>query len=304
MNKKKILFVEDEADMLEIISDFLEDEGYYVKTSPDGPQALKELEIQDFDLLLSDIHMPKMKGFDLISRARQLYPSLKHALFTAYDVNSYITMAKKYDIGNIITKTSPFNFDEFKILINNLVTCDIFGLERFFKNGTPVEKFKIRTSEDQDDVIEKLYMFFENMRNDKKIKTVLRELITNAIYYGALKKTGDRKDEWELEFELPQENAISICYAEDAEKMAISIIDSRGGLTKKDILYWLERNIGRDKNGVALNICDEHGRGIFISREFIDRMIINIDPDKKTEIIVLSYFTRYFGSKPLIINEL
>ena len=77
-------------------------------------------------------------------------------------------------------------------------------------------------------------------------------------------------------------------------------------LKKSDVLYWLERNISRDpETGLVKSLDDEHGRGLFISREFIDSLIINIKLQEKTEIILLNYFKeKYKGFKPLIINEL
>lgn len=109
---EKILLVDDEPDFLEVLGEFLSDEGYSIETSGNAEEALKRLKHDTFQLLLSDINMPGMKGFELIREVRKLYPEMKSALITAYDVRDYINMAKHYDIGNIITKTTPFNFDE------------------------------------------------------------------------------------------------------------------------------------------------------------------------------------------------
>ncbi|MFH1760969.1 MAG: response regulator [bacterium] len=304
MGKARILLVDDESDILDILSEFLDEEGYDVKTAGDGIAALEILEQEQFNLLLSDINMPRMKGFELIAKAKRLYPELKHALFTAYDVNSYIKLAKEHNIGNIITKSSPFNFVEFGIFISNIISGKIFGIDKFFNPEIKISEFTVTNSSDMEEVIEKLFNLLGGLENPKRIKTVLRELITNAVYYGALNRYGDRKDEWEIDFKLDKNNFIKTCFARDNEKTAISIIDNKGGLEKKDILYWLERNILRNKDGIAVNIYDEHGRGLFISREFIDRMIINLNPGIRTEIILLCYFSALSGSKPLIINEL
>ena len=109
---EKILLVDDEIDLLDVLSEFLMDEGYRVACAHDGSEALEKLTREKFDLLLSDINMPGMKGFELIKEAARLYPGMKSALITAYDVRDYLYMAKHYGIGNIITKTTPFNFEE------------------------------------------------------------------------------------------------------------------------------------------------------------------------------------------------
>ena len=133
MGKGKILLVDDEADLLEVLGEFLEDQGFSVTTAKDGVHALEVLGRDSrFDLLLSDINMPRMKGFELIRVVKETYPGMKSALITTYDVNSYIELALKHNVGNIIAKTSPFNFNDFLVNVSSLVSGDIFGLEKYF----------------------------------------------------------------------------------------------------------------------------------------------------------------------------
>jgi anti-sigma regulatory factor (Ser/Thr protein kinase) len=71
------------------------------------------------------------------------------------------------------------------------------------------------------------------------------------------------------------------------------------------VLYWLHRQLAIDEAGLPLGIFDSHGRGFFIARQYIDRLIINIDRNKKTEIVIINYFSKvYHGFKPLYINEI
>ena len=82
----RILLADDEQDLLDVLSEFLEDEGYQVVTANDGVAALEILARDSrFDLLLSDINMPRMKGFELISESRKRYPAVKCGLITAYE---------------------------------------------------------------------------------------------------------------------------------------------------------------------------------------------------------------------------
>lgn len=82
-------------------------------------------------------------------------------------------------------------------------------------------------------------------------------------------------------------------------KYAVSITDYQGKLTKETVLYKIDRQITGE------GLLDDSGRGIHMSRLFADRMIINIEPGKRTEVILLNYFShKYRGYKPLYINEL
>ena len=62
----RILVVDDEAVIRDILADFLAMEGFEVRTAPDGAAALMELTGSPFDLVLSDLKMPHMGGIELL----------------------------------------------------------------------------------------------------------------------------------------------------------------------------------------------------------------------------------------------
>ena len=86
MEKKDIsvLVVDDEPEIREMLTDYLGDEeGYTVFTAEDGIDALENvLPYKKVDLVLSDINMPRMKGFELLNKVRELYPEIKRVLIT------------------------------------------------------------------------------------------------------------------------------------------------------------------------------------------------------------------------------
>jgi CheY-like chemotaxis protein len=305
--KGKILLVDDEPDLLDVLGEYLEDIGYSVVTAGDGLAALNVLEKDStFDLLLSDINMPRMKGFELITEARKRYPALKSALITAYDINSYIELAQKHNVGNIISKTSPFNFVDFRANVDGWISGDIFGLERYFRLEAQKGRLTLTHSRQIEAAIQELFALHVSHPKAERVKTALREIVVNAVYYGARSEDGANKDDWVLDVDLQPDEYVYIDWAFDKEKIGIAINDQKGKLRKSDVLFWLERNISRDPaTGLVKSLEDEHGRGLFITREFIDSLIINIIPGKRTEVILINYLQdKYKGFKPLIINEL
>ncbi len=307
MAKGKILLVDDEPDLLDVLGEFLEDSGYEVKTAGDGIDALALLKQNPvFDLILSDINMPRMKGFEFLAEAKRLYPSIKSALITAYDINSYIELAQKHNVGNIISKTSPFNFGDFKANVDGWVSGDVFGLTRYFKADASKGRITITHSRQIEAAIQELFSLHINHPRSERVKTALREIVVNAVYYGARAEDGAKKDDWVLDVELKPDEYVYIDWSGDQEKIGIAVNDQKGRLRKKDILFWLERNLTKDPTtGLVKSLEDEHGRGLFITREFIDSLIINIIPSKRTEVILINYLQdKYKGFKPLIINEL
>ncbi|MDH5437175.1 MAG: response regulator [Gammaproteobacteria bacterium] len=73
----KILAVDDSQTIRNIIQKILEGVGHAVTTADDGPDALEIARKEQFDLVLSDINMPKMSGISLLSKLRRL-PEYEH----------------------------------------------------------------------------------------------------------------------------------------------------------------------------------------------------------------------------------
>lgn len=299
----RILVVDDEINFLDIMSEFLEEEGYGVETAINGEEALKTLEKSSFDLLVSDINMPGMKGFELLKKASQLYPELKRILITAYDVRDYINLAKNYNIGNIITKTTPFNFDEIKVFINNIITGNIFGLDKYVQGK--IHQSIIKTNDDITSVNNEVIDFMKSDRNKRKYKQALGEIVINAFFYGAKSEDPEKKHGWKFDVNLEENEEVLVSWARDNEKSGVAVTDQKGRLAKKGVVFWLERNTTKGEDGLSIGLTDSHGKGLFITREIIDRMIINIDPGKRTEIIMVNYEEGlYGGHRPLWIQEL
>jgi len=79
---KKILLVDDEEDLLAELEAFLEEEGYEVLTALDGETALKKIEEEKPDLILLDLNIPKMSGFQILERIKPRETGLKVLIFS------------------------------------------------------------------------------------------------------------------------------------------------------------------------------------------------------------------------------
>lgn len=70
VKRKSVLVVEDSITSRMLLKNIMESAGFYVKTAVDGVDALTTLRTEDFDLVVSDVEMPRMNGFDLTARIR------------------------------------------------------------------------------------------------------------------------------------------------------------------------------------------------------------------------------------------
>ncbi len=122
-----ILVVDDEKNMQEWLAIFLRKEGYDVKTAGDGASALKILEHDPVDLVLTDIKMPKVDGMELIRMTRVLAPDTVVVIMTAFASKETAIEAIKLGAYDYLTK--PFQVDDIKLVIKNALEKHILQAE-------------------------------------------------------------------------------------------------------------------------------------------------------------------------------
>ena len=105
----KILVVEDENDLNRIISRSLRDRGYDVVSASNGLEALEKMETNRFDMILTDIMMPKMDGFALADSVRLTDKEIPIIFMTAKDDKPSKMFAYSIGVDDYIVK--PFDID-------------------------------------------------------------------------------------------------------------------------------------------------------------------------------------------------
>src|SRR5688572_30607141 len=101
-----VLVVDDEPGIRETVAALLEDEGYSVSLARDGLEALAAVESRAFDLVLSDVKMPKLDGLSLARRLRRNgYDRpivLMSAVFTGVDLAGMTIVPKPFDFSVLL----------------------------------------------------------------------------------------------------------------------------------------------------------------------------------------------------------
>jgi CheY-like chemotaxis protein len=100
--RKHILVVEDTPDLLANIVDVLEMEGYSVSQSANGAEAIKVCQKRVPDLIITDLLMPKMNGFELIDQVRS------KTNWSAIRILVYSAMPPVVNRGIVLTKGANF----------------------------------------------------------------------------------------------------------------------------------------------------------------------------------------------------
>lgn len=106
----KILVVDDEPKVIELVRKMLEGYGYGVVSATDGPEALQQARTHRLDLILLDLAMPGMDGLEVLTRLRasKTTSQIPVVVVTARDDTRSILKAKELYVAEYLTK--PFDF--------------------------------------------------------------------------------------------------------------------------------------------------------------------------------------------------
>ena len=104
--------VDDEEQIAQLLSGMLRGEGHEAEYVTDGEAALQRLEQQPFDLLVTDLRMPRMDGMDLIARAKAINPDVDALIMTAYASTETAVDALRQGVSDYLSK--PFGVDDIR----------------------------------------------------------------------------------------------------------------------------------------------------------------------------------------------
>jgi DNA-binding NtrC family response regulator len=111
--QNRLLVVDDEEALRTVLSSELTTEGYDVRAAADGQEAISELEKGAFDLILLDIKMPRMNGFEVLKYVKEKHPRTKVVMLTGFaDLKNALEskklgaedfVSKPYDLVDLLT---------------------------------------------------------------------------------------------------------------------------------------------------------------------------------------------------------
>lgn len=114
-NGAKLLIVDDERIALRNLEHVMKKEGYDVTGTQSGPNAVKLLEEQQFDVVLTDLRMEKVDGMQILRKCRELYPDAEVVMITGYATLESAVEAMKHGAFSYIAK--PFKLDEVRKVV-------------------------------------------------------------------------------------------------------------------------------------------------------------------------------------------
>lgn len=172
MNKEKILTVDDAPDTREIIKRNLESEDYSVFTASNVKEAIKILESEKIDLVITDLKMPEISGIELIRHIRENFKNTEVIMITGYPSIETAVQAVKIGASEYLTK--PFTDEELIEAVEN-----------------SLKKLKTRTAADTSAIQENKTGMYGLIGVSKKMEYVYRTIEKAAKTNATVLITGE-----------------------------------------------------------------------------------------------------------------
>lgn len=188
----KILVIDDEQSMRDFLSIMLKKEGHDVVAAENGSDALKAVQTEIFDLVISDVRMPGLDGIDVLKTVKEVSPETVVIMVTAYATAETAVEAMKLGAYDYITK--PFKVDEIKLIIQKALEKghlrkENILLRREIESRSGFENF-IGTSEP----MQKIFSLIRQVADTRSTVLITgesgtgKELVARAIHFNSTRK--------------------------------------------------------------------------------------------------------------------
>ena len=120
---KKILIVDDESNIRLVLNKCLAKEGYYIEEASNGEEALQLIYNKKYDLILMDVQMPELNGFDVLKRIRKFGNSTRVIMMTAFGTVEMAVDSMK--IGAVDFLSKPFTISKVRDVVKEVLDKDM-----------------------------------------------------------------------------------------------------------------------------------------------------------------------------------
>jgi two-component system response regulator PilR (NtrC family) len=187
--RTRILVVDDELSMREFLAILLEGEGYRVDQAESAEDALRCMDLEHYDMVISDVSMPGLGGIELLARIKAQAPETAVLMITAFTTAEQAVEAMKLGAYDYIGK--PFKVEEVKVLVRNALEKRSLVEENKRLKAEVMERFSfsglIGKSKQMHDVYDLIGKVADSMANILIMgeSGTGKELAAKAIHYNS-----------------------------------------------------------------------------------------------------------------------
>ena len=189
MASERILVIDDEGRNREFLKEFLDVEGFDVETAKDGQEGIEVLEKMDFDLVLTDLKMPRADGLAVLEGLRRINPQTVAIVFTGF--GSIDTAVKAVKLGAYDYITKPLKIEEISLVIHRALEHRKLSLENEMLRRQLKRKYKFDNIVGDSEGMQQVFRLVEKIANTDSTVLVYgesgtgKELIARAIHFNS-----------------------------------------------------------------------------------------------------------------------
>ena len=193
-NKPRILIVDDEPSMREMLRIVLRRDGYDVVVAENGREALDYLRREPVDLLLSDIRMPDVSGVEVLRAAKEMNRDIVAFMMTAFA--STDTAVEAMRLGAVDYFTKPFSMDELRLKIRQHLDTHRLKQENLLLKRALNTRYEFASILGRSDAMQAVFSTIQMVANTNSTVLITgesgtgKELVARAIHFNSLR--GDR----------------------------------------------------------------------------------------------------------------
>jgi two-component system response regulator PilR (NtrC family) len=186
---EKILVVDDEQSLREVLSIMLKRAGYAVTIAMDGEDAVELLQKEIFDLVITDLRMPKVDGMEVLKAVKSASPETVVLIITAFASADSAVEAMKQGAYDYLTK--PFQVDEVQLIIRNALEKRRLTTEKMLLKREMASQSSFAQLVGQSEAIQRVFEVVRKVADSKSNVLICgesgtgKELVARAIHYNS-----------------------------------------------------------------------------------------------------------------------
>jgi len=188
----RILVIDDEQGMRDFLAIMLKKEGYEVVAAENGEHALKAIQSEIYDLVITDVKMPRVDGIEVLRAVKEVSPETVVIVITAFASTDAAVQAMKLGAYDYITK--PFKVDEIKLIIQKALEKHLLRKENILLRREIAARSGFENFIGKSAAMQKVFALIRQVADTKS--TVLisgesgtgKELVARAVHYSSARK--------------------------------------------------------------------------------------------------------------------
>ena len=273
---KRVLVIDDEESLRDLLQLALREGGYAVETARDGLDGLEQLKSKKFDVVLLDVWMPRMNGLQLLTELQQLPAPPRVIMMTADHTPETLLHTIRESAYQYIGK--PFTLESMMELVGKVITCPEQAAIEVLSAKPEWVELLVPCQKEAVDRIESFLMAMKGDLTEEvrySVGQAFHELLLNAIEWGG---------------KLDPNRKVHIAYLRTKRMILYRIADPGTGFRFQDLTHAAVSNQAGDSLQ-HVRVRDEKGMrpggfGILLTRSLVDELIYN---QAQNEVVFIKY---------------